>query len=52
MVDGYLRLTQDYKFSSPSTAAAVLLGRNANGRIEWKTATGETLKEIQEKAVE
>jgi hypothetical protein len=51
-IDGRLRLTQDYKFSSPSTAAAVLLGRNANGRIEWKTEAGKTLKEIQEKAVE
>ncbi|HOA05208.1 MAG TPA: GIY-YIG nuclease family protein [Candidatus Fermentibacter daniensis] len=41
-------LTQDYIFNSPSTAAGVLLGRSANGRIEWKNATGQTLKEIQE----
>lgn len=41
------RLTQDYVFSSPSTAAAVLLGRSANGRIEWKDALGRTLKELQ-----
>ncbi|MDI1238499.1 MAG: GIY-YIG nuclease family protein [Polaromonas sp.] len=41
------RLTQDYVFSSPSTAAAVLLGRSANGRIEWKDAFGRTLKELQ-----
>jgi len=45
--DGY-RLTQDYAFNSPSTAAGVLLGRSANGRIEWKDAYGRTLKEIQE----
>jgi hypothetical protein len=45
--DGY-RLTQDYTFNSPSTAAGVLLGRSANGRIEWRDATGRTLKEIQE----
>lgn len=44
---GY-RFTQDYSFSSPSTAAAVILGRSANGRIEWKDASGRTLKEIQE----
>jgi hypothetical protein len=31
-----LRFTQDYVFNSPSTAAGVLLGRAANGRIEWK----------------
>lgn len=38
---------QDYVFSSPSTAAAVVLGRSANGRIEWKDAAGRTLKELQ-----
>lgn len=43
---GY-RFTQDYPFSSPSTAAAVILGRSANGRIEWKDAKGRTLKELQ-----
>lgn len=43
---GY-RFTQDYPFSSPSTAAAVVLGRSANGRIEWKDAKGRTLKELQ-----
>ncbi|GAB3471129.1 DUF4357 domain-containing protein [Polaromonas eurypsychrophila] len=41
------RLTQDYVFSSPSTAAAVLLGRSANGGIEWKDSIGRTLKELQ-----
>lgn len=47
---GY-RLTQDYTFNSPSTAAGVLLGRSANGRTEWKDAAGRTLKEIQEAEV-
>lgn len=42
------RLTQDYTFNSPSTAAGVLLGRSANGRTEWKDAKSRTLKEIQE----
>ncbi len=44
----YYRLTQDYTFNSPSTAAGVLLGHNANGRTKWKDAKGRTLKEIQE----
>ena len=44
---GYV-LTQDYVFASPSTAAGVLLGRSANGRTEWKTRVGQTLKELQE----
>lgn len=43
-----LRFTQDYAFSSPSTAASVVLGRSANGRIEWKDAQGRTLKALQE----
>jgi Domain of unknown function (DUF4357) len=42
-----LRLTRDHLFNSPSTAAAVILGRNANGRTEWKDSAGRTLKEIQ-----
>lgn len=43
----HLRLTKDYVFASPSTAAMVMLGRTANGRVEWKTADGQTLKETQ-----
>lgn len=39
--------TQDFVFTSPSYAADIVLGRNANGRTEWKDAKGRTLKEIQ-----
>lgn len=46
--DGQYTIEQDYTFSSPTTAAAIFLGRNANGRTEWKDANGKTLKEIQE----
>lgn len=45
-----LTLAQDYEFTSPSQAAAMLLARSANGRTEWKDAKGATLKEHQEKA--
>lgn len=45
---GVYVMTQDYTFNSPSRAACVLLGRSANGRIEWKDAQGRTLKELQE----
>jgi len=45
--EGYV-LVQDYVFASPSTAAGVLLGRASNGRVDWKTADGVTLKELQE----
>ena len=44
---GLYQFSQDYTFSAPSTAAAVVLGRSANGRVEWKAADGRTLKEIQ-----
>lgn len=45
--DGSLTFTQDYVFASPSTAAGVVLGRSSNGREEWKTKRGQTLKAIQ-----
>ena len=41
------RLVGDCIFTSPSTAASVLLGSNSNGRTEWKDAEGRSLKEIQ-----
>lgn len=44
---GLLRLTQDYTFDSPSTAASVMLGRSSNGREAWKDAGGRALKELQ-----
>jgi hypothetical protein len=42
-----LKFSQDYTFPSPSTAAAVVLGRNA-GRADWRDADGRTLKDLQE----
>lgn len=39
---------KDYIFTSPSLAAAVVMGRNANGRTEWKTKDNRTLKQIEE----
>ncbi|MCK8493978.1 GIY-YIG nuclease family protein [Spirosoma sp. RP8] len=39
--------TEDFIFSSPSTAASVILGRSANGQVEWKTATGIALKQYE-----
>ncbi len=41
-------LLEDTLFSSPSAAAAVVYGNNANGRVAWKTADGTTLKELEE----
>lgn len=41
---GY-RFTKDFLFSSPSAAAAVVMGRGANGRIEWKDSKGKNIEE-------
>jgi hypothetical protein len=43
----YLEFTDDYIFSSPSTAAVMVMGRNANGLTEWKSKDGKTLKEFE-----
>jgi len=41
----------DFIFSSPSTAASIVLGRNANGLTEWKLKNGKTLKEFESNSV-
>jgi len=38
----------DHMFTSPSLAAAVVMGRNANGRTEWKTINNKSIKDIEE----
>lgn len=38
----------DYVFTSPSLAAVVVMGRNANGRTEWKTKNRKSIKDIEE----
>jgi hypothetical protein len=43
----HLEFSEDYIFSSPSAAASIVLGRNANGLIEWKQKNGKTLKEFE-----
>ncbi len=42
-----LVFNQDYEFTSPSSAAAIVMGRNANGLKEWKLKSGKTLKEFE-----
>ena len=37
----------NYPFTSPSGAAGVILGRTANGWIEWKYQDGKTLDEVK-----
>jgi hypothetical protein len=48
--DGFLVFTKDTEFSSPSAAAAVIHGGNANGLLAWKTEDGKSLKQLDEQA--
>jgi hypothetical protein len=42
-----LEFSQDYEFSSPSAAAGVIRGGNANGLPEWRLPDGKKLKELK-----
>lgn len=55
---GYVKQTdkgmfflQDYEFTSPSQAGAVVLGYSVNGRIFWKNSIGKTLKDLEEEKI-
>jgi hypothetical protein len=47
IVDGKLKLMQDYTFTSPTRAGAVLLGRSVAGPLGWKDANGRILKAVE-----
>ncbi len=38
---------KDHLFRSPSMAAVALMGRTANGWIDWKNGDGKTLKYLR-----
>lgn len=42
--DSGYKFSTDYLFSSPSAAAAIVMGRSANGRIEWKDSKGKSIE--------
>ncbi|MDD2878841.1 MAG: GIY-YIG nuclease family protein [Rhodoferax sp.] len=48
--DSYV-FTRDYLFTSPSLAACVVMGRSANGWLEWKTDHGQTLDSAKRQTV-
>ena len=43
----FFEFSDDYIFSSPSTAAVMVMGRNANGLTEWRNNEGKTLKDFE-----
>lgn len=46
--DGKNIFNENYEFSSPSTAGAVIVGYSVNGRTAWKDKNGVTIKENEE----
>lgn len=48
IINSEFQFAKDHIFTSPSLAATVVMGRKANGRTEWKTADGKSLKSIEE----
>ena len=45
IIDQNFQFTQDYVFTSPSLAAAIVVGYSINGKIAWKDRNGISLKE-------
>lgn len=46
IIKGTPVLKEDYKFTSPSIAAAMFIGGSANGWTQWVDAEGRTLDEV------
>jgi hypothetical protein len=49
--DGAYVFTRDHLFSSPSMAAMAVMGRSANGWVEWKTSDGRTLDAVKRQTI-
>lgn len=47
VIDSNYCFTKDYVFTSPSLAAGIVMGRNANGKAEWKNITGKSINDIE-----
>jgi hypothetical protein len=45
-IEDKIVFSQDYEFSSPSSAARMILGASANGRKEWKNSNGKSLNDL------
>lgn len=47
----FLMLPEAQQVASPSMAAVAVMGRTANGWLEWKAANVETLDELKRQSV-
>jgi Domain of unknown function (DUF4357) len=47
-----VKCTRDHLFRSPRMAALALLGRTANGWLEWRTEGGQTLDAVKRQAID
>ena len=47
--DQFYVFRKNYAFSSPSSAASVLLGINVNGQVIWRDCRGRTFREMHQK---
>jgi len=50
-IEDKLVFKSDYLFSSPSAAAMVIMGRSANGLLEWKDSSGKALRDIEKQEI-
>lgn len=50
IIDG--KITKNYLFNSPSYAAMFVLGMSRNGKTDWKTKGGTTLKALEENKIQ
>lgn len=48
IINSEFQFVKNHIFTSPTLAAAVVMGRNANGRTEWKTEDNKSIKSIEE----
>lgn len=46
------KIEKNFLFNSPSYAASFVLGMYTNGRTDWKTVEGITLKDLEEKELQ
>ncbi len=43
-----LKFSEDYRFTSPSAAACVVVGYAVNGRAAWKTEGGQSISDLED----